>query len=40
MIQIDQLCVRFGKFVAVDHLSLDVEAGTVFGFLGPNGAGG
>ncbi|MEM9799173.1 MAG: ABC transporter ATP-binding protein [Planctomycetota bacterium] len=39
MIHIDRLAVRFGKFVAVDDLSLDVEAGRIFGFLGPNGAG-
>ena len=30
---------RFGDFVAVDDVSLDVEAGEVFGFLGANGAG-
>jgi ABC-2 type transport system ATP-binding protein len=30
---------RFGDIVAVDELSLTVEAGEVFGFLGPNGAG-
>jgi ABC-2 type transport system ATP-binding protein len=29
----------FGKFVAVDHVSLVVEKGEIFGFLGPNGAG-
>lgn len=29
----------FGDFVAVDHIDLEVRAGTVFGFLGPNGAG-
>ena len=39
MIHIDKLTVRFGKFVAVDELSLDADAGQVFGFLGPNGAG-
>ena len=39
MIHIDQLCVRFGKFVAIDRLSLEVEPGCIFGFLGPNGAG-
>ena len=26
-------------FVAVDKLSLDVQAGEIFGLLGPNGAG-
>jgi ABC-2 type transport system ATP-binding protein len=31
--------VRFGSFTAVDGISLDVEAGEVFGLLGPNGSG-
>ena len=39
MIQIDQLTVQFGRFVAVDRLSLEAATGQVFGFLGPNGAG-
>lgn len=30
---------RFGSLVAVDSLSISVEAGEVFGLLGPNGAG-
>ena len=30
---------RFGKFVAVDHISFQVERGEIFGFLGPNGSG-
>jgi ABC-2 type transport system ATP-binding protein len=30
---------RFGQFVAVDHITFDVHAGEVFGFLGANGAG-
>src|SRR2546423_2048406 len=30
---------RFDGRIAVEGLSLSVEAGTVFGFLGPNGAG-
>jgi ABC-2 type transport system ATP-binding protein len=30
---------RFGDFVAVDHITFDVEQGEVFGFLGANGAG-
>jgi ABC-2 type transport system ATP-binding protein len=29
----------FGSFVAVDHVSLQVKKGEIFGFLGPNGAG-
>ena len=33
------LVKRFGDFVAVDHVNLDVKRGEIFGFLGPNGAG-
>ncbi|ABB33671.1 ABC transporter related protein [Geobacter metallireducens RCH3] len=29
----------FGDFTAVDHISLTVRKGEIFGFLGPNGAG-
>ncbi|MCP4510916.1 MAG: ATP-binding cassette domain-containing protein, partial [Fuerstiella sp.] len=38
-IEINDLVVRFGKFTAVDQLSLTVDPGQLFGFLGPNGAG-
>ncbi|HKY98920.1 MAG TPA: ATP-binding cassette domain-containing protein [Gemmatimonadaceae bacterium] len=34
-----ELTRQFGKFTAVDHISFDVKAGEVFGFLGANGAG-
>jgi len=30
---------RYGDFTAVAQLSLNVEAGTIYGILGPNGAG-
>ena len=33
------LVKTFGSFVAVDHVSLQVKKGEIFGFLGPNGAG-
>ena len=33
------LTKTYGKFLAVDDLSLNIESGTVFGLLGPNGAG-
>ncbi|TET83958.1 MAG: ABC transporter ATP-binding protein [Anaerolineales bacterium] len=39
MIQTENLTKRFGDILAVDRLTLSVEAGEVFGFLGPNGAG-
>jgi ABC-2 type transport system ATP-binding protein len=34
-----KLTKKFGKFVAVGDLDLDVTAGEIYGFLGPNGAG-
>jgi len=36
---IENLVKRFGDFVAVDHINLEIRKGEVFGFLGPNGAG-
>ena len=39
MIQLINLTKHYGKLAAVDNLSLDVQAGEIFGFLGPNGAG-
>lgn len=30
---------RFGKLVAVDHVSIDVPRAQIYGFLGPNGSG-
>ncbi len=30
---------RFGDFVAVDHVTLSIERGEIFGFLGSNGCG-
>ena len=38
-IQAHELTRTFGKFTAVDHISLEVRAGEIFGFLGANGAG-
>jgi ABC-2 type transport system ATP-binding protein len=33
------LTKAFGPKVAVDHINLDVPAGSMYGFVGPNGAG-
>src|SRR6266540_4116489 len=38
-VTLKDLSKRFGDFVAVDKISLDVKKGEIFGFLGPNGAG-
>jgi ABC-2 type transport system ATP-binding protein len=39
MIRLAQLTKRYGTFVAVDQISLQVPRGQLFGLLGPNGAG-
>ncbi len=39
MIECDGLTKRFGALTAVDHVSLSVGKGSIFGFLGPNGSG-
>lgn len=39
MIQATYLSKRFKNNIAVDNVSLNVDAGTIFGLLGPNAAG-
>lgn len=39
VIQAESLTKRYGRVLALDRLSLEVQAGEVMGFLGPNGAG-
>jgi ABC-2 type transport system ATP-binding protein len=39
MIAVQDLVKEYGKFRAVDGVTLDVEPGEIHGFLGPNGAG-
>src|SRR5690606_17900781 len=39
IIETRDLVKTFGKFTAVDGLSLEVPAGSIYGFVGPNGAG-
>ena len=38
-ISCENVVKKFGKFVALDHINLDIPQGKIFGFLGPNGAG-
>jgi ABC-2 type transport system ATP-binding protein len=38
-VEVEELTRTYGDFVAVDHVSFQVEKSEVFGFLGPNGAG-
>jgi len=39
ILQSHDLVKSFGGVTAVDHLSLEVEKGSVFGIIGPNGSG-
>lgn len=39
IIETRALVKKFGKFTAVNELSLQVPAGSIYGFVGPNGAG-
>ncbi|HMD89507.1 MAG TPA: ABC transporter ATP-binding protein [Anaerolineaceae bacterium] len=38
-IHTENLTRRFGNFLAVDHLSFEVQTGQIFGYLGANGSG-
>jgi ABC-2 type transport system ATP-binding protein len=38
-IEIKELTKKYGRFVALDRLTLSVERGQILGFVGPNGAG-
>ena len=39
MIAIHDLVKQYGRFTAVDGITLDIKPGEIHGFLGPNGAG-
>ncbi len=39
VIKAGNLTKKFKELVAVDSVSLEIEAGECFGLLGPNGAG-
>lgn len=39
MLRLEGVTKKYGKFTAVDNLSLEIKDGEIFGFVGPNGAG-
>jgi branched-chain amino acid transport system ATP-binding protein len=39
LLEVDRLCVRYGRIVALDGISLTVHEGQVTAVIGPNGAG-
>ena len=39
IIECKEVCKNFGEKVALDHVSLSIPEGQIFGLLGPNGAG-
>lgn len=39
IIAVDNLVKRYGDVLALDHFSLHIERGEIFGLLGPNGSG-
>ncbi|MGN0620971.1 MAG: ABC transporter ATP-binding protein, partial [Porcipelethomonas sp.] len=39
VVKIENLVKRYKELVALDHFSLEIEEGEIFGLLGPNGSG-
>ena len=39
MLRVENLQKRYGSFLAVREMNLNLQAGSIYGFVGPNGAG-
>ncbi len=39
MVHVDNICLSYASKKAIDHVSFDVSEGTLFGIIGPDGAG-
>ncbi|MFD0714100.1 ABC transporter ATP-binding protein [Paenibacillus sp. GCM10027626] len=39
IVEVKNLIKRYNDFLALDHISLSIQEGEIFGLLGPNGAG-
>jgi ABC-2 type transport system ATP-binding protein len=39
MVKVHQLTKRYGEYLALDHISFEIQEGEILGILGPNGAG-
>ncbi len=39
ILEVQEVCKTYDQYTALDHVSLTIPAGAVFGLLGPNGAG-
>ena len=39
IVKVNNLVKRYGELIALDHFSLEVRQGEIFGLLGPNGSG-
>ncbi len=39
IVSVVDLVKRYGNMIALDHFTMEIERGEIFGLLGPNGSG-